>query len=64
LFLFDWGQGIDLGAEVVGIQYEFDGIVPLLLIMQFVEGLLGKNISEFLVWLGHYVFEEQGQSTS
>src|SRR5882724_3512577 len=57
LFLFDLGQGIDLGAEVVGIWYKFDGMVPLLPIRQFIKGLLGENVLEFLVWLGHYVFK-------
>jgi len=57
LFLLNWGQGVDLGAEVVNIQYEFDGMVPLLPIGKFFKGLLGGDISEFLEWLGHYVFE-------
>ena len=37
LFLLNWGQGVDLGAEVVGIWYEFDGMAPLLLIRQFIK---------------------------
>ena len=57
LFLLDQGQWVDLGAEVVGIQYEFDGMVPLLPIGQFNKGLLGKNISEFLEQLWNYVFK-------
>ena len=42
LFLFDQGQGIYLGAEVVGIQYKFNGMVPLLLIRQFIKDSLVK----------------------
>jgi len=38
-------------------------MVPLLLIRQFMEGLLGKNVLEFLVQLGHYVFEGHGKIT-
>ena len=57
LFLLDWGQRVDLGAEVVGIQYELDGMVPLLLIRQLVKRLLSKIISELLIWLGHYIFK-------
>ena len=64
MFLFNWGQGIDLGAEVTGIWYKFDGMVPLLLVWQLVEGLLGENISEFLVQFGHYVFETCQGGTS
>ena len=63
LFLLNQGHGIFLGAEVVGIQYKFDSMVPLLLIRQFIEGLLGENILEFLVWLGNYVFKVHGWST-
>jgi len=53
LFLLD----IDFGAEVVGIWYEFNGMVPLLPIGQFIKRLLSENISEFLVRLVHYVFK-------
>src|SRR5882724_2515655 len=38
LFLLDC-QGVDLGAEVVGIWFKLDGMVPLLLIRQFIKGL-------------------------
>jgi len=31
------GQGEDLGDEVVGIQYEVNGMVPLLPIGQFIK---------------------------
>jgi len=57
MFLLDQSQRVDFGTEVVGIWYEFDGMVPLLLMGQFVKGLLGENVSEFLVQLGHYVFK-------
>ena len=62
LVLLDWDQGIDLGAEVVGIWYEFDGMVPLLLIGKLIERL-SENVLEFLIWFGHYVFEACGRST-
>jgi len=63
LFLLNWGQRVDFGAEVVGIQHKFNGVVPLLLIRKFIKGLLSENISEFLVWLRHYVFKALGHST-
>ena len=63
LFLFDLGQGVDLGAEVVGIWHKFNGVVPFLLIGQFIKGLLSENIMEFLVWLSHYFFKVLGQRT-
>ena len=62
LFLLNWGQRIDFGAEIVGIQHKFNGVVPLLLIRQFIEGLLSKDILELLVWLRDYVFKALGWS--
>ena len=38
-------------------------MVPLLLIRQFVEGLLSEDVLEFLVWLRYYVFKVLGWST-
>ena len=63
LFLLDQGQRVDFWAEVVGIPYQFDGMIPLLPIRQFVKSFLGKNISEFLVQLGHYIFKVGQWST-
>jgi len=57
LFLLDWGQRVDFGAEVVGIWCKLYSMVPLLLIGQFIKGLLSENISKFLAWLGHYIFK-------
>src|SRR5882724_10580502 len=57
LFLFDWRKGVDLGAEVGGIGYKLDGMIPLLPIRQFVKCLFGKGVSEFLIRLGDYVFK-------
>ena len=63
LLLFDWCQRVEFGAEVVGIWHKFNGMVPLLLIRQFIKGLLRENVSEFLLQLRHYVFEALGWST-
>src|SRR5882724_6502487 len=57
LFLFDWRKGVDLGAEVGGIGYKLDGMIPLLLIRQFIKCHFGEGVLEFLVGLGDYVFE-------
>jgi len=63
LFLLYWSQRVDFCAEVAGIWYQFDGMIPLLPIGQFIKRLLGKNVSEFLVWLGHYIFKAGQWST-
>jgi len=63
LFLLNWGQRIDFGTEIVGIQHEFNSMVPLLPIRQFIKGLLSKDVSELLVQLRHYVFKVLGWST-
>ena len=50
-------MGVDLGAEVGGIGYELNGMIPLLLIWQFIKCLFGEDVSEFLIGLGDYVFK-------
>src|SRR5882724_11687070 len=60
LFLLDWRQRVYLYAKHLSIQYEFNGMIPFLMIWEFIEGLFGKDIFELLVRLGHYIFEARG----
>ena len=46
---------VDLGAKCLSVQDKFDGMVPFLLIQEFIEGLLGKDIFELLVRLRYYI---------
>src|SRR5882672_2386545 len=57
LLLLDWCQRVDLSAKCLSIWDKFNGMVPFLLIQEFVEGLFSKNVFELLVRLGHYILE-------
>jgi len=57
LLLLDWGKGVDLGTECLRVQYEFDGMVPFLMIQEFNKGFFGEDVLELLVGFGYYVFE-------
>jgi len=57
LLLLNWIQGVDLGAEGLGVWDEFYGIVELLPVWELIKGFLGKDNFELLVGLRHYVLE-------
>jgi len=43
LLLLNWGQGVDLGTECLRVQDEFYGVIPFILIQEFIIGLFGKT---------------------
>ena len=64
LLLFDWGQGVDFSAECLTIRDKFNCVVPLLLIQEFIKGLLSKDVSELSVGLKNYVLKACQMSLS
>ena len=58
LLLLNWSQGVDLGAECLGVRDEFYGMVPLLLVWKLDRGFLGEDVFELLVGLRHYILKE------
>ena len=64
LLLFDWSQRVDFSAKHLSIWDEFNGVVPFLLIQQFIKGLFSKDVSKLLVGFRHYVLEKCWMSLS
>jgi len=48
---------VDLSAEHLSVWDEFDGMVPFLMILEFIEGLFGEDVFEPLVRLRQYVLK-------
>ena len=54
LFLFDWRQGVDLGAEFGGIGYQLNGVIPRFQFGSLLNASLAKMSLEFLIRFGDY----------
>src|SRR5882724_11358403 len=57
LLLLNWSQGVDLGAECLGVRDKFHGMFPLP-VQELIKGFLGQEVFELLIVLWHYILKK------